>query len=54
MGGIEIRQGQLERMSRRQLYHTDRYASVLEHMAGHYEIPLQGVYAPLEYDEEQQ
>nr|GEZ88945.1 hypothetical protein [Tanacetum cinerariifolium] len=26
MGNMEIRQGTLERMARRQLYHTDRYA----------------------------
>nr|GEU93961.1 hypothetical protein [Tanacetum cinerariifolium] len=28
MGRMEIRQGELERMARRQLYHTDRYAGV--------------------------
>ncbi|GJY82031.1 DNA-directed DNA polymerase [Tanacetum coccineum] len=45
---------QLERMSHRQLYHTDRYAGVFEFMVGHYGVPLQGVYAPPVYDEEPQ
>ncbi|GJZ76054.1 hypothetical protein Tco_0640519 [Tanacetum coccineum] len=40
IGHVEIRQGQLERMPRRQLYHTDRYAGVFEFMAGHYKVPL--------------
>ncbi|GJT27279.1 hypothetical protein Tco_0907554 [Tanacetum coccineum] len=44
----------LERMARRQLYHTDRYAGLFEYMAGHYNILVQGVYAPPGYDEEQQ
>ncbi|GJR14229.1 hypothetical protein Tco_0796881 [Tanacetum coccineum] len=34
MGHMEIRQGELERMSRRQLYHSDRYAGLFEYMAG--------------------
>ncbi|GKE63177.1 hypothetical protein Tco_1513544, partial [Tanacetum coccineum] len=54
MGNMEIRQGTLERMARRQLYHTDRYAVLFEHMAGHYGYTLQGAYAPPGYDEEQQ
>nr|GEW41810.1 hypothetical protein [Tanacetum cinerariifolium] len=38
MGNMEIRQGTLERMTRRQLYHTDRYVKLFEHMTGHYDI----------------
>ncbi|GKD71824.1 hypothetical protein Tco_1325914 [Tanacetum coccineum] len=45
MGRMEIRQGELERMVRRQLYHTDRYARVLEYMARQYNIQL-GDYVP--------
>ncbi|GJT06396.1 retrotransposon ORF1 [Tanacetum coccineum] len=52
MGRMEIRQRTLERMSRRQLYHTDRYAGLFEHMAGHYGYTLQRAYAPPSYDEE--
>nr|GEW04473.1 hypothetical protein [Tanacetum cinerariifolium] len=47
-------EGTLERMACRQLYHTDRYAGLFEHMAGHYRYTLQGAYAPPGYDEEQQ
>ncbi|GJR45380.1 hypothetical protein Tco_1313483 [Tanacetum coccineum] len=54
MGNMEIRKGVLEGMSRRQLYHTDRYASVFEHLAGHYGIPLQGPYAPPSYEDHQE
>ncbi|GJS89056.1 hypothetical protein Tco_0771692 [Tanacetum coccineum] len=54
MGRMEIHQGELERMSRRQLYHTDRYAGVFEFMAGHYGVPLQGAYVPPGYDEQQE
>ncbi|GJV50842.1 hypothetical protein Tco_1446583 [Tanacetum coccineum] len=54
MGNIEIRQGTLERMARRQLYHTDKYAGLFENMDGHYGYTLQGAYAPPGYDEEQQ
>ncbi|GJV38465.1 ribonuclease H-like domain-containing protein [Tanacetum coccineum] len=46
IGNIEIRQGVLERMSHMQQYHTNRYAGVFEYMAGQYNIPLQGAYAP--------
>ncbi|GKA15575.1 hypothetical protein Tco_0695322 [Tanacetum coccineum] len=53
-GHMEIRQCVLERMSRRQSYHSDRYASVFEHMAGHYGVHLDGDYAPAGYDEQQQ
>ncbi|GJT22561.1 hypothetical protein Tco_0892498 [Tanacetum coccineum] len=54
MGIMEIHHGVLERMSRRQLYHTDRYGGVFEYMARQYNIPLQGAYAPPGYDEEEQ
>ncbi|GJW94900.1 hypothetical protein Tco_0174572 [Tanacetum coccineum] len=54
MGNMKIRQGTLERMARRQLYHTNRYAGLFEHMAGHYGYTLQGAYTPPRYDEEQQ
>ncbi|GJV57504.1 hypothetical protein Tco_1458509 [Tanacetum coccineum] len=52
IGNMEIRQGTLERMARRQLYHTDRYDRLFEHMAGHYGYTLQGAYARPGYDEE--
>nr|GEZ06182.1 hypothetical protein [Tanacetum cinerariifolium] len=54
MGNMKIHQGQLERMSRRQSYHFDRYYGVFKHMAGHYRVLLQGVYTPPRYDEEPQ
>ncbi|GKD97645.1 hypothetical protein Tco_1381542 [Tanacetum coccineum] len=53
MGNMEIRQGMLERMARRQSYQLDRYAGLFEHMAGHYGYIMHGVYAPPGYDEEQ-
>ncbi|GKF96541.1 hypothetical protein Tco_0289276, partial [Tanacetum coccineum] len=40
MSHMEIRHGTLQRMSRRQLYHTDRYAGLFEHMAEHYGYTL--------------
>ncbi|GJY64308.1 hypothetical protein Tco_0465768 [Tanacetum coccineum] len=40
MGNMEIRQGAIERMSYRQSYHWDRYAGVLEYMAGVYSVDL--------------
>ncbi|GKE57349.1 hypothetical protein Tco_1496534 [Tanacetum coccineum] len=40
MGYMEIQLGVLERMSRRQSYHSDRYAGVFEFMAGHYGVPF--------------
>ncbi|GJZ86115.1 hypothetical protein Tco_0657725 [Tanacetum coccineum] len=52
MGNMEICQGVLERMTRRQSYQYDRYAGVFEYMAGQHGIPLQGAYAPPGYDEE--
>ncbi|GJY81780.1 hypothetical protein Tco_0494531 [Tanacetum coccineum] len=54
MGNMEIRQGTLERMVCRQLYHTAWYAGLFKHMVGHYGYTLQGAYAPRGYDEEQQ
>ncbi|GKB37704.1 hypothetical protein Tco_0882646 [Tanacetum coccineum] len=53
IGRMEIRQGELKRISRRQSYHSDRYAGVYEHMAGHYGYTLQGAYAPPSYVKEQ-
>ncbi|GJY53691.1 hypothetical protein Tco_0445355 [Tanacetum coccineum] len=52
MGRMEIRQATLERMYRTQSYHSNRYAFIFEYMAGQYNIPLQGAYAPPGYDEE--
>ncbi|GJX06862.1 hypothetical protein Tco_0194794 [Tanacetum coccineum] len=54
MGNMEIRQGVLERMARRQSYQFDRYARVFEYTAGQHEVPLQGAYAPPGYEKEQQ
>ncbi|GJV09637.1 hypothetical protein Tco_1351178, partial [Tanacetum coccineum] len=50
---LRIQHGTLERMARRQSYHTDRYAGLFEHMAGHYGYTLHEAYAPPGYDEEQ-
>nr|GEX09807.1 hypothetical protein [Tanacetum cinerariifolium] len=52
MGNMKIHQGTLKRMARRQLYHTDRYVGLFEHMEGYYGYTLQGDYAPVSYDEE--
>ncbi|GKA77896.1 hypothetical protein Tco_0784433 [Tanacetum coccineum] len=49
MGSMEIRQEAIERMKYRQAYHWDRYQGVFEHMAGVYNVPLQGAYNPLGY-----
>nr|GEW59541.1 hypothetical protein [Tanacetum cinerariifolium] len=46
--------GVLERMARRQSYQCDKYARVFEYMARQYNIPVDGVYAPPRYGEEQQ
>ncbi|GKE56444.1 hypothetical protein Tco_1495629 [Tanacetum coccineum] len=54
MGNMEIRQGVLERMARRQSYKFDRYARVFEYTAGQHGVPLQGAYAPPGYEKEQQ
>ncbi|GJZ70967.1 hypothetical protein Tco_0634818 [Tanacetum coccineum] len=53
MGNMDIHQGTLERMTRRQLYHIDRYAGLFEHMVGHFGYTLRGAYAPPVYDTEQ-
>nr|GEY19090.1 hypothetical protein [Tanacetum cinerariifolium] len=42
----------LERMSRWQSYHSNRYASVFEHMAGHYGVHLDADYIPPGYDKQ--
>ncbi|GJX17424.1 hypothetical protein Tco_0218256 [Tanacetum coccineum] len=47
----DVPRGELERISRRQSYHSDKYAGVLEFMDGHYGVPLAGPYAPPWYDE---
>ncbi|GJR96962.1 retrotransposon ORF1 [Tanacetum coccineum] len=49
MGSMEIRQEAIERMEYMQSYHWDRYQGVFEHMAGIYNVPLQGAYNPLGY-----
>ncbi|GJV35321.1 hypothetical protein Tco_1407798, partial [Tanacetum coccineum] len=54
IGNMEIRHGVLERMARKQSYHLDRYNGVFKYMAGQYNVPVQGAYAPPGYDEEQQ
>ncbi|GJR70536.1 hypothetical protein Tco_0016601 [Tanacetum coccineum] len=50
MGSMEIRLGAIERMSYRKSYHWDRYHGVFEHMAGVYDVSLQGAYNPPRYD----
>ncbi|GKD36876.1 hypothetical protein Tco_1257083 [Tanacetum coccineum] len=54
MWRMEVRQGVIERMARRQSYHSDHYVGVFEHMTGHYGVQLEGEYASLGYDEQQQ
>ncbi|GJY80540.1 hypothetical protein Tco_0493291 [Tanacetum coccineum] len=49
MGSMEIRQEAIKRMEYRQSYHWDRYQGVFEHMAGVYNVPLQGAYNPPGY-----
>ncbi|GJT24357.1 DNA-directed DNA polymerase [Tanacetum coccineum] len=49
MGSMEIRQEAIKRMKYRQSYHWDRYQGVFEHMAGVYNVPLQGAYNPPDY-----
>ncbi|GJU12529.1 hypothetical protein Tco_1134925 [Tanacetum coccineum] len=53
MGSMEIRQGAIERMDYRQSYHWDRYHGVFKHMAGMYNIPMDGTYNPPGYDQHQ-
>ncbi|GJZ69852.1 hypothetical protein Tco_0633402 [Tanacetum coccineum] len=54
MGGMEIRQGEIERIAHRQSYQWDMYHGVFEHMAGVYDVPLQGAYNPPGYDQQYQ
>ncbi|GJZ67488.1 hypothetical protein Tco_0630728 [Tanacetum coccineum] len=49
MGSMDIRQEAIERMEYRQAYHCDRYRGVFEHMAGVYNVLLQGAYNPPGY-----
>ncbi|GJT44499.1 hypothetical protein Tco_0953214 [Tanacetum coccineum] len=49
MGSMEIRQEAIERMEYRQSYHWDMYQGLFEHMAGVYNVPLQGAYNPPSY-----
>ncbi|GKF96887.1 hypothetical protein Tco_0292708, partial [Tanacetum coccineum] len=53
MGSMEIRQEATERMDYRQSYHWDRYQGVFEHMAGVYNVSLQGTYNPPGYAQSQ-
>ncbi|GJS82072.1 hypothetical protein Tco_0748613 [Tanacetum coccineum] len=50
---MEVRQGVLKRMARKQSYHSDRYAGVFEHIVRHYGVKFNGEYAPPGYDEQQ-
>ncbi|GKD37599.1 hypothetical protein Tco_1257806 [Tanacetum coccineum] len=49
IGSMEIHQRAIERMAYWQSYQWDRYARVFEHMAGVYNVPLQGAYNPPRY-----
>ncbi|GKB93127.1 ribonuclease H-like domain-containing protein, partial [Tanacetum coccineum] len=51
---LETQIGEIERMTRRQSYHSDRYARVLEHIASHYGFTLRDPYNPPNYFEQQQ
>ncbi|GJQ96381.1 hypothetical protein Tco_0007520 [Tanacetum coccineum] len=53
IGHMEIRQDAIKRMEYRQSYHWDRYHGVFEHMAGVYNVPLQGAYNPPGYAQPQ-
>ncbi|GJV91953.1 hypothetical protein Tco_1539766 [Tanacetum coccineum] len=53
MGSMEIRREAIERMEYRQAYHWNRYQGVFEHMAGVYNVPLQGDYNPPGYAQPQ-
>ncbi|GJY50458.1 hypothetical protein Tco_0441305 [Tanacetum coccineum] len=50
----DIAPTKIKRMTRRQSYHLDRYAGVLEHLARHYGVTLLGAYDPPSYFEQQQ
>ncbi|GKB81186.1 hypothetical protein Tco_0948081, partial [Tanacetum coccineum] len=51
---LETRIGEIERMTRKQTYHSDRYSGVLKHMASHYGFTLRDPYNPPNYFEQQQ
>ncbi|GJU68332.1 retrotransposon ORF1 [Tanacetum coccineum] len=51
---LETQIGEIERMTRRQSYHSDRYARVLEHIASHFGVTLRDPYDPPSYFEQQQ
>ncbi|GJX64823.1 hypothetical protein Tco_0299166, partial [Tanacetum coccineum] len=53
MGRMEIRLEAIERMEYRQSYHWDRYQGVFEHMAGVYNVQMQGAYNPPGYAQPQ-
>ncbi|GJQ98832.1 hypothetical protein Tco_0521817 [Tanacetum coccineum] len=50
---LETRLG-IERMTRRQSYHSERYAGVLEHIASYYGFTLRDPYNPPNYFKKQQ
>nr|GEX10702.1 hypothetical protein [Tanacetum cinerariifolium] len=54
IGQLESRLGEIERMTCRQSYHSDRYARVLEHIAAHYGLTLRDPYDPPSYFEQEQ
>ncbi|GJX09191.1 hypothetical protein Tco_0199050 [Tanacetum coccineum] len=54
IGQLEICIGDLERMMRRQSYHLNMYASVLEHIGAQQGITLRDPYNPPSYSKEQQ
>ncbi|GKG25002.1 hypothetical protein Tco_0395630, partial [Tanacetum coccineum] len=54
IGQLETHVGEIDRMTRKQSYHSDRYARVLEHIAAHYEVTLHDPYDPPSYFEQQQ
>nr|GEW65736.1 hypothetical protein [Tanacetum cinerariifolium] len=51
---MKTRVGKIERMTRRQSSHLDRYARVLEHIVAHYRVTLRDPYDPPSYFEQQQ
>ncbi|GKC34368.1 hypothetical protein Tco_1046752 [Tanacetum coccineum] len=53
MGSMEIRQEAIERTEYRQSYNWDRYQGVFKHMAGVYNVSLQGAYNPPGYAQPQ-
>nr|GEY38026.1 hypothetical protein [Tanacetum cinerariifolium] len=51
---LETQIGEIERMTRRQSYHSNRYARVLEHIASHFRVTMHDIYNPPSYFEQQQ